>query len=79
MAVRPQRIVGFIVRSELIFRAREKIDNKYELCQATAKSTRVLHIPTTSATVTINDALTRLAGDRVSPALASLPLVGAQR
>lgn len=63
MAVGPQRIVEFIVRSELIFRAREKVDNKYQLCQTTAKSTRLLHLPTTSTTVTINDALTRLAGD----------------
>jgi hypothetical protein len=69
----------FIVRSELIFRARETVDNKYRLCQTTAKSTRLLHIAATNTTDTINDALTRIARDRVSPVLASVVLAVAQR
>ena len=31
------------VRSELIFRARETVDNKYKLCQTASKATRRLH------------------------------------
>ncbi|RSL19139.1 hypothetical protein EDE15_4775 [Edaphobacter aggregans] len=50
------------VRSELIFRAREKVDNKYKLCQTTSKATRRLHIVAQNTTDTINDALSRIAG-----------------
>jgi hypothetical protein len=50
------------VRSELIFRAREKLDNKYKLCQTTSKATRRLHITAKNTTDTINDALSRIAG-----------------
>jgi hypothetical protein len=71
MAIAPQETMEFIVRSELIFRARETIDNKYKLCQTTAKSTRLLHIATKNTTDTINDALTRIAGDHVSQILTS--------
>ena len=56
------------VRSELIFRAREKVDNKYKLCQTTSKATRSLHIVAQNTTDTINDALSRIAGgDESSP------------
>lgn len=56
------------VRSELIFRARETVDNKYKLCQTTSKATRRLHIATKNTTDTINDALGRIAGgDEFSP------------
>jgi len=50
------------VRSELIFRARETVDNKYRLCQTTSKATRRLHIAAENTTDTINDALSRIAG-----------------
>jgi hypothetical protein len=50
------------VRSELIFRARETVDNKYKLCQTVSKATRRLHIAATNTTDTINDALSRIAG-----------------
>ena len=64
------------VRSELIFRAREKVVNKYKLCQTTSKATRRLHIAAKNTTDTINDALSRIAGgdevfDSVSRRLAS--------
>ena len=50
------------MRSELIFRARETVDNKYKLCQTTSKATRRLHIAAKNTTDTINDALSRIAG-----------------
>jgi hypothetical protein len=78
-AMAPQGTTEFIVRSELIFRARETVDNKYKLCLTTAKSTRLLHIATTNTTDTINDALTRIAGSRLSPVLASPLLIVAAR
>ncbi len=64
------------VRSELIFRAREKLDNKYKLCQTASKATRRLHITAKNTTDTINDALSRIAGGDefslpVNPILAS--------
>jgi hypothetical protein len=64
------------VRSELIFRARETVDNKYKLCQTASKATRRLHISAKNTTDTINDALLRIAGGddtslATSPVLAS--------
>ncbi|MGF7181635.1 hypothetical protein HDF11_003156 [Tunturiibacter psychrotolerans] len=50
------------VRSELIFRARETVDNKYKLCQTASKATRRLHISARNTTDTINDAFSRIAG-----------------
>jgi hypothetical protein len=50
------------VRSELIFRARETVDNKYKLCQTASKATRRLHLSARNTTDTINDALFRIAG-----------------
>ena len=50
------------MRSELIFRAREKVDNKYKLCQTTSKATRRLHIAAKNTTDTINYTLSRIAG-----------------
>ena len=51
------------MRSEIIFRAKESIDNKYQLCQTVAKVTRRLHIPSRNTQETINAAFTRIAGD----------------
>jgi hypothetical protein len=50
------------VRSELIFRAKETVDNKYKLCQTASKATRSLHIAAKNTTDTINDAFSRIAG-----------------
>jgi hypothetical protein len=58
------------VRSELIFRARETVDNKYKLCQTTSKATR-LHIAAKNTTDTINDVLSRVAGGDESSLLAN--------
>jgi len=71
MAIAPQGIMESIVRSDLIFRAQETIENKYKLCQTIARSTRLLHIATKNTTDTINDALTRIAGDHASRVLPS--------
>jgi hypothetical protein len=64
------------MRSELIFRARETVDNKYKLCQTASKATRRLHISAKNTTDTINDAFARIADeDEISlsanPVLAS--------
>ena len=55
------------VRSELIFRARETVDNKYKLCQTTSKATRRLHIAAKNTTDTINYALSQIASGGESP------------
>jgi len=64
------------VRSELIFRAKETVDNKYKLCQTASKATRLLHISAKNTTDTINDALLRIAGGddtfQVAPAFAAV-------
>jgi hypothetical protein len=51
------------MRSEIIFRAKEMIDNKYQLCQTAAKATRRLHISSRNTQETINNAFTRIAAD----------------
>jgi hypothetical protein len=64
------------VRSELIFRARETVDNKYKLCQTASKATRSLHIAAKNTTDTINDAFLRIAcGDEIS--LSANPVLAA--
>jgi hypothetical protein len=56
------------MRSEVIFRASEAIDNKYKLCQTVAKATRHLHIGTQEMNQTINNAFVKIAaGARLSP------------
>jgi hypothetical protein len=62
------------VRSELIFRARETVDNKYRLCQTASKATRRLHIAAKNTTDTINDAFSRIAGGDES-ALPTIPIL----
>jgi hypothetical protein len=47
------------MRSEIIFRASEAIDNKYRLCQTVAKATRRLHIATRAMNETINSAFVK--------------------
>jgi hypothetical protein len=51
------------MRSEIIFRATEAIDNKYTLCQTVSQATRRLHIGTRSMNETINNAFLRIAKD----------------
>jgi len=51
------------MRSELIFRAKETVDNKYRLCQTASKATRRLHIASRNTTDTINSAFSRIAED----------------
>ena len=49
------------MRSEIIFRAKEIIANKYMLCQSVAKATRRLHISSANTQETINSAIERIA------------------
>ena len=51
------------MRSETIFRAKETIDNKYQLCQTAAKTTRMIHIPSRSTQDTITSAFQKIATD----------------
>jgi len=59
------------MRSELVFRAREKVANRYLLCQATAKTTRCLDFASANTADAITDAFVRIAD--VS-CLSSLPI-----
>jgi hypothetical protein len=64
------------MRSELIFRAKETVTNKYKLCQTASKATRRLHISATNTTDTINSAFARIADDLNEPiALSPLPML----
>jgi hypothetical protein len=62
----PQRI-GEHVRSELIFRAKQTVANKYKLCQTASKATRRLHLSSKNTTDTINSAFVRIADDLIDP------------
>jgi hypothetical protein len=61
------------MRSQIIFRAKETIDNKYQLCQTVAKTTRRIHISSRNTQETINTAFERIAAD--APALFVQPVV----
>jgi hypothetical protein len=58
------------MRSELIFRAKETVDNKYKLCQTASKATRRLHIASRNTTDTINSAFSHIADDFDGPVTA---------
>jgi hypothetical protein len=58
------------VRSELIFRAKQTIENKYKLCQTASKATRHLHVSAKNTTDTINNAFTRIADGQSAPVFA---------
>jgi hypothetical protein len=62
----PQRI-GEYVRSELIFRAKQTVANKYKLCQTASKAARQLHLSSKNTTDTINSAFVRIADDLIEP------------
>jgi hypothetical protein len=49
------------MRSEIIFRAAEKVANKYKLCQTAAKATRLLHVACRDTQESINNAFVRIA------------------
>jgi hypothetical protein len=59
------------MRSELIFRAKETVGNKYKLCQTASKATRRLHIASKNTTDTINSAFFRIAEDFDVPVVAT--------
>jgi hypothetical protein len=63
------------MRSELVFRAKETVENKYRLCQTASKATRRLHISARNTTDTINNAFDRIAdGDDDSMSDDFLPM-----
>ena len=57
------------MRSEAIFRAKDIIGNKYSLCQAASKATRMLHISSRNTVETINSAFAKIASTPVVPEL----------
>jgi hypothetical protein len=59
------------MRSEAIFRAKETIENKYQLCQTASKTTRMLHIATRNTQDTITNAFVKIADSKLV-----LPVVG---
>ena len=52
------------MRSELVFAARQSIANRYTLCQATAKATRIFHVANTRIQDTTNGVLQRFASQQ---------------
>ena len=58
------------MRSEAIFRAKKTIDNKYQLCQTAAKTTRMIHISSRNTQDTINSAFQRIAADTKASVIA---------
>jgi len=60
------------MRSEAIFRAKETIGNKYQLCQTASKTTRMLHVSTRNTQETINSAFERIADSKESPVAAKV-------
>jgi hypothetical protein len=49
------------MRSELVFRASDRVANRYLLCHATAKTTRCLHFVSANTADAITDAFVRMA------------------
>jgi hypothetical protein len=58
---------GRIMRSEMIFRAKVSIENKYQLCQTAAKATRRLHVSSSDTQMTIHNAFVRIATGPATP------------
>ena len=58
------------MRSEAIFRAKETIENKYQLCQTVSKTTRMLHVANQNTQETISNAFTTIASSKESPGAA---------
>jgi hypothetical protein len=61
------------MRSEAIFRAKETLSNRYQLCQMAAKTTRRMHVASRNTQETINNAFEKIAAD--SPVMAVKPVV----
>jgi CO dehydrogenase/acetyl-CoA synthase epsilon subunit len=59
------------MRSELIFRAKETVANRYRLCQTVSKATRRLHIASRNTTETINSAFAHIAEEFDVPVAAT--------
>ena len=55
------------MRSEIIFRAEEKVINKFQLCQTVSKVTRQLHINSDDTKDTINVAFANIAAGGLIP------------
>lgn len=56
------------MRSEIIFRASEQVENKYKLCQTASKAARVLHDGSGGTQESIKDAFVKIAKPPDAPA-----------
>ncbi|HEX7158820.1 MAG TPA: hypothetical protein VF214_07385 [Edaphobacter sp.] len=58
------------MRSEAIFRAKEIIENRYQLCQTASKTARLIHVASRDTQETINNAFEKIAADSKESAAA---------
>lgn len=56
------------MRSDSVFRAKEIIANRYQLCQTVSKATRKIHISSRNTQETINSAFEKIADSKELPA-----------
>ena len=61
------------MRSDKIFGALDRVQNRYKLCQLTAQATRKFHRPNTRIQETMNEVFTRFAGVESSDRLMKRP------
>jgi hypothetical protein len=54
------------MRSDSVFRAKEIIANRYQLCQTVSKATRKIHISSRNTQETINSAFEKIADSKES-------------
>jgi hypothetical protein len=52
------------MRSEAIFRAKKIIENRYQLCQAASKTTRLIHVSSQDTQETITNAFEKIAREK---------------
>jgi len=60
------------MRSDLVFRANAKVQNRFQLCRLTSTSARTMTCSSASMQTTINDALKAISGHS-APIVAQLP------
>lgn len=63
------------MRSELVFRANDKVANRFELCRLASSSARSMVRSSVSMHLTINQALEAISGQSVTVIVATAPPV----
>jgi len=59
------------MRSEKVYRALSHIPNRFRLCQATARATKRLHIPSTRTEDTMNSVLSEISNGKLGDVIES--------